>query len=120
MAAATTQTVYCLEHSRVYYERLKELVNESGVNNVAVCLCPIKGGWYDLSETDLPAHFAIGLNDGPSRQLGHRMGFFDHFDADVIVCDDVDDFAYRAQVMARMSGRQISTIEPRTMIIKNG
>lgn len=120
MAAATTQTVYCLEHSRVYYERLKELVNESGVNNVAVCLCPIKGGWYDLSETDLPAHFALGLNDSPPRQLGHRMGFFDHFDADVIVCDDVDDFAYRSQVLGRMAGRQISTIEPRTMIIRNG
>ena len=118
MAAATDHTVYCLEHSAVYYERLKELCEEADVK-VAVITCAIKDGWYDV-QASLPQHFALGLNDGPPRQIGSRMGFFDHFDADVIVCDDVDDMGFRAQVVERMKGRKIEYIEPRTMIIRHG
>jgi hypothetical protein len=118
MAAATKQTVYCLEHSAVWYERLKEMCAEAGVVNVGICRCDIKNGWYDVKD-ELPVHFALGLNDGPPRRLGSRMGFFDRFNPDVIVCDDVDDLAYRQKVEARFKGRDIQYIEPRTMIIRN-
>ncbi len=97
MAAATDQTVYCLEHNPAYAQKLRELVKEAGVSNVGLCVAPIKSGWYDLSDFDLPEYFSLGFNDGPPRTIGSRTGFYEAFGdkTKVIVVDDTDDQGYR-------------------------
>lgn len=121
MAAATNQIVYCLEHHALYSAQLQNMAAEAGVTNIGLCECPIKDGWYDLDTMDLPKKFAFGLNDGPPRQLGPRMGFFDMFGrvCDVIVCDDADDPSYLEDITkyADKHNREITIVEPRTAVL---
>lgn len=116
MAAATNQTVYCLEHSPVHYERLRDLSRQSGVTNIAIVACALKDGWYDIEKEDIPAHFSVGFNDGPPRKDGDRMKFFEHVTADVIVCDD----AVRADLegYAMRTNRRVEFAGDRTAIIR--
>ena len=123
MAAATDHPIYCLEHDPVWAERLEQLIFESGVSGIGVCLCPLKDGWYDLTDyPDLPAEFALGLNDGPPRALGGRQGFYERFGpiTDTIIADDADDRAYRAaiEVWCAENGRRVDFIEQRAALIR--
>tara|TARA_Y100000310_G_scaffold304804_1_gene344340 strand:+ start:9612 stop:10877 length:1266 start_codon:yes stop_codon:yes gene_type:complete len=123
MAAATDQRVYCLEHHGLYAAQLRQLVAEAGVSNVGLCVCPIKDGWYDPAGMEgLPHNFALGLNDGPTRQLGSRVGFFKHFGwaVDTIIADDADDEGFRAAISewAKENERRVDFIEPRAALIK--
>lgn len=95
MAAATSETVFCLEHDPYYASRLCKMAHEAGVE-VGLCLVPLVGEWYDLSDfRGLPERFALGLNDGPPRYLGgNRKLFFSKLKCDVIVSDDADDKGY--------------------------
>ncbi len=120
MAAATDQTVFCLEHHGLHAAKLRQMAAEAGVGNIGLCVCPIKDGWYDISgENDLPDHFALGLNDGPPRQLGDRMKFFDHVTADTIICDDADDPGYARQldVWAAANEYVVKTLERRAALL---
>jgi len=100
MAAASGRTVYCLEHSEIYAQKLREMARLVGVGNIGLCVCEIKDGFYDLTGKNLPDKFALGFNDGPPRMLGDRMKFFDHFSPDTVVCDDANDPAYLAKLKA--------------------
>ncbi len=103
MAAATDQPVYCLEHDPEWAEQLATMIEEAGVTGIALCLCPIKNGWYDLTDyPDLPSEFALGLNDGPPRTLANRMGFYECFGecTDTIIVDDADDDSYGDAIKA--------------------
>jgi len=123
MAAANPdQVVYAIEHNPLYAAKLRDLVRESGVKNVGLVECRIKNGWYDLSpHDDLPEKFALGLNDGPPRWLGSRMGFFDHLahKCKTIICDDAEDVGYLAQLTIYAEQREmgLQVIEPRTAIL---
>jgi hypothetical protein len=118
-AAAPDQMVYCLEHHGLYAAQLRQMAAEAGVTNIGLCVCPVKDGWYDLSGMDLPDSFALGLNDGPPRTIGSRMGFFEHLKADTIICDDADDAGYAGslETWATIHGRGIRFIEPRAALI---
>ena len=121
MAAATKQTVYCLEHSPTYAHRLKDIAHQAGVTNIGLRLCPIKDGWYDLTDMDLPDRFALGLNDGPPRQTGSRLPFFKHLNVDTVICDDADDPAYRAQLSAYAErvGRTVDFVSDRMAVVSD-
>lgn len=95
MAAATHQTVFCLEHDPYYASKLAKMAREAGVE-IGLCLVPLVGSWYDLSDLNgLPEHFALGLNDGPPRYLGgDRKEFFSRVKCDKIISDDADSPSY--------------------------
>lgn len=122
MAAATDQTVYCLEHDPVWAARLEKMAIEAGVR-VSLCLAPLRDGWYDLEPFhDLPERFAVGLNDGPPRDLGRRMDFFERLGnrCDNIVVDDVDERAYADEVerWALDNARSIQFVDDRGALIR--
>jgi|10_taG_2_1085330.scaffolds.fasta_scaffold16472_3 predicted O-methyltransferase YrrM len=121
-AANSNHTVYCLEHHGLYQAQLKQMAAEAGVENIGLCKVPVTDGWYDLSDMqDLPGRFAMGVNDGPPRQIGSRMGFYKHLGdrCDIIVADDMDDDGYliAARDWARSSGRELTFLEPRSALI---
>jgi predicted O-methyltransferase YrrM len=106
MAAATEQTVFCLEHHGVHIAKLKQMSAESGITNIGLCACPIKGDWYDLTDMGLPDRFSVGLVDGPPRHCSNRLRFLDEFVVDTILVDDAEEtslHAVRADV--QYSGR---------------
>lgn len=117
------QTVYCLEHDPVYAEKLRQMAREVGLKNIGLCVCPIKNGWYDLKGMNLPYSFALGLNDGPPRTDGSRMGFFDAFGSKVdnVIADDADDPSYREALekWAKKEGKTFDFIEPRAALIRS-
>jgi len=119
MAAANPdQTVFCLEHDPLWAMQLERWAYEAGVKNIALCQTNIVDGWYDLEPfPDLPKRFALGLNDGPPRALGNRMGFFDHFSCDVIVADDADTYAAEIEAWCAANERPV-TFETRLAIIR--
>lgn len=93
MAAATKETVYCLEHDPYWAGKTTEMAKNAGVD-IKIKMCGIKDGWYIIPD-DLPGEFALGLNDGPPRDVGDRLKFFDHFgETDTIIVDDADDVNY--------------------------
>lgn len=119
MAAATSHTVYCLEHHGLYAAKLRQMAAEAGVDNIGLCIVPIKGGFYDTSEfIGLPDKFAMGVVDGPPRPSSRQV-FFEHFSPDVAVCDDVDEPGYLARVerAAEKHGYGVTLLEPRTAIL---
>lgn len=121
-AAAPDQTVWCLEHSLYYAARVEHMAAEAGISNIAVVTCPIKDGWYDLSEDmkHLPEQFAVGLVDGPPRYCGDRMRFFDVFGdrVDSILADDADDPTYAAKLTTWADDRdRFSEIDQRAAVI---
>ena len=124
MAAVAEHPVYCIEHDPIWAAHLETMIEESGVSGICLCLCPIKNGWYDLSEVEetLPKQFALGLNDGPPRALGSRMGFYDRFGncTENIVVDDVDDREYGDLVVkwCEKNGKRVDFIEQRTALIR--
>lgn len=121
MAAATDQQVYCIEHDERWAQQLRVIANEAGVS-IGLCVCPIVDGWYDLDDLDLPEHFALGLNDGPPRTHGSRMGFFPEFGhrCDNIVCDDADDPGYAKALTDWVSqnGRTVDFVDLRAALIR--
>lgn len=121
MAAATDQTVYCIEHEDFFARCMKQMAYSAGLQNIALVTAPIRDGWYDI-ESDLgalPDRFAVGLNDGPPRELGDRMRFFDYFNPDVIIADDADNPEYftKLTAWAKSQGRDIHLPEMRAAII---
>ena len=125
MAAATKNTVYCLEHHALHAAQLKQLAAEAGVGNIGLCECRMKDRWYDPNDMDgLPEHFSVGLNDGPPRTVGSRMGFYEYFGGrvDTIIVDDADDAAYADEltIWADSENRTITFIEPRAALIHTG
>ena len=121
MAAANPDhMVYCLEHSSHFADQTRAMALACGVGNIAIVHTNIKDGWYAL-EDKLPEHFAVGMNDGPPRQLGDRMKFFEHFGdkCDLILCDDADDPAYAQKLTtwAKEKDRAIAFPEFRSAII---
>jgi predicted O-methyltransferase YrrM len=124
MAAVTDQPIYCLEHDPFWAIRLGEMIEESGVSGIGVCDCAIKDGWYDLSdyETELPTEFALGLNDGPPRLVGDRMGFYERFGhrTETIIVDDADDRAYGTAIVewCAENGRRVDFIEQHAALIR--
>ncbi len=124
LAAVTKHPVYCLEHDPIWAARLEEMIVESGVSNIGICLCPIKDGWYDLTdyEAELPAQFALGLNDGPPRLVGDRMGFYERFGhcTDTIIVDDADDRSYGTAIVewCAENGKRVDFIEQRAALIR--
>lgn len=105
MAAATEQDVYVLEHDPLWAAQFEQMVAQAQLprQNIKLCQCGFDYGqaWYDLSDfPDLPNHFALGLNDGPPRTIGARMGFFERFGkiTDTIIVDDADDDIYAAKM----------------------
>jgi len=126
-AAAPDQTVWCIEDDDVWARDLATMAHEAGVSNIAICTQPIKDRWYDLTDIlgDLPKEFALGLNDGPSRFKGGRMGFFDAVGADIwscktIIVDDADDPGYAEAITtwAKAHGRKIDFVDERAALIR--
>tara|TARA_R110000796_G_scaffold203024_4_gene319329 strand:- start:2164 stop:3414 length:1251 start_codon:yes stop_codon:yes gene_type:complete len=122
MAAATNHTVYCLEHSEHYAERLRQLAHGANVHNIGLCLTDLVGGWYELTGKTLPSQFAFGLNDGPLRVLGDRRRFMDVFGdvTSTIMCDDTNEHGYKEFLKSWANDRQKEAvlIHPRSMVIK--
>lgn len=124
MAAATTHTVWCLEHNKHFASKTRQMAIDAGVPNIAIVHCDIANRWYSLSEEDLdqlPKSFALGLNDGPPRRIGDRMAFFGAFgdDCAMILSDDADDAGYAEKMTswAESRGRVIAFPEERSAII---
>lgn len=130
MAAANPDyKVWCLEHNPHFANQTIAMAQACGVTNINIVHCEINydaawdATWYDLGEdmAELPEHFALGLNDGPPRQLGDRMYFFDVFGdrCDMIVSDDADDAGYASQLTtwAESKDREIAFPEFRSAII---
>lgn len=122
MAAATDQTVWCVEHSDYFAGSLEHMAATAGVKNISVVTAPIKGGWYALGadKEAMPARYALGLVDGPPRVMGDRMGFFGEFgeQTEVILADDADDLGYagRLRDWAEAHGRTVQ-IDGRAAVI---
>ncbi|MGI9485406.1 MAG: hypothetical protein ACR2RF_05900 [Geminicoccaceae bacterium] len=126
MAAATDQTIWCVEHDAFFASRLEAMARSAGVSNIALVTCPLKNDWYDLSEDmgALPDRFALALVDGPPRYLAKRMPFFETFGhrADVIVCDDANEGTYAVDLRKwadvhnreiRIEGSRLAIIMPK-------
>ena len=123
MAAATKETVFCLEHSAVHIAQLKQMVHDAGVQNIGLCVVPVAAGWYDVkSFKGLPDEFAFGLNDGPPRQIGSRDGYFREFGEKVktFVCDDMNDPNYKQYVegWAAERSRPVQYVSNRVAVIQ--
>lgn len=123
MAAANPEvTVYCLEHDLGWITKIKALALETGVTNIAIVSCALEDRWYKVGD-ELPEYFALGLNDGPPRDLGNRVGFFDHGWADrceIVVCDDADNPTYMAdlRIWAASKGWKVDFSGERAALIR--
>ncbi len=122
MAAANPdQRVYCIEHDPGWAAQLEAMAWKARTFNISIVTAPIRDGWYAIDD-ELPERFALGLNDGPPRQFGSRMGFFEHFGkrCDVIIADDADDFGYAEAIKewAANHGRPIDFIPERAALIR--
>lgn len=118
LGAATSNQVFCLEHDEAWASRTEKMIRDAGLTNSHVIRCDIKDGWYDIPKS-LPGDFALGLNDGPPRTLGSRMGFFDHFGSvPSIICDDADDRGYGDALAhwCKERGRRIDFIQRAAVI----
>lgn len=121
MAAANpAQEVYCLEHIDYFGDLLHGLAREASVSNITLVRCKMKDDWYDIERIPLPDKFALGICDGPPRQFGSRMKFFDVFGerCDVLAADDADDFQYAEQIRqwASAHGRAV-VVEGRAALV---
>ncbi|MGI9489089.1 MAG: hypothetical protein ACR2RF_25030 [Geminicoccaceae bacterium] len=121
MAAATDQTVWCLEHDYGWAAQVENIAHKAGTLNIAVCTYRLKDGWYDITD-DLPERFSLGLHDGPPRRHGGRMAFFEHMAdrCDTLVIDDADDPGYSRAIEAwsAKKGRKLDFIEDRAALIR--
>ena len=123
MAAANPDhEVYCLEHDPGWAAQLKVMAYTAGTTNIALCTQPIRDGWYDLSDIELPEKFALALVDGPPRNLASRMPFYERLGArcETIIVDDADDPGY-AEAMkewAAKNGRKVDFVDVRAALIR--
>lgn len=118
LGAATNEPVYCLEHDESWAVQTEKMLKDAGVENVTVLRSRIVDGWYDVP-AGLPSEFALGLNDGPPRTQGSRMGFFPRFgNTPSIICDDADDKGYGDALSAWCAerGRRIDFVERAAVI----
>ena len=123
MAAANPgHEVYCIEHDEGWAAQLKVMAYAAGVTNIALCTQPIRNGWYDLSDIELPEKFALALVDGPPRHLGSRMPFYARFGeaCETIIADDADDPGYAAAITtwATAHGRRVDFVADRAALIR--
>jgi hypothetical protein len=104
LAASTQQPVFAVEHERRFAEDLQTMAKAAGVRNIALVTAEIKDGWYDLADDmgSLPEQFGLGFVDGPPREGGDRMRFFDVFGhrCKVILCDDANSPSYTLKLKA--------------------
>lgn len=125
MAAATDQTVWCLEHDPFYAVQTKYFARQAGVENIAIVTATIKDGWYDLSEDmdGLPDKFSLGVVDGPPRYFGDRMKFFDIFGdrCEAFLADDADNAEYSDQLTewASQNGRTVEINERAAVLLSH-
>jgi hypothetical protein len=118
LAASTRHKVYSLEHDPHWANELEGMARKAGVSNIELRICPIRNGWYEVPN-DIPSEFALGLNDGPPRTIGSRMGFLERFgNTPQIICDDADDLGYGDDLQAWCGkhGRRIDFIERSAVI----
>ena len=123
MAAANPDhEVYCIEHDPGWAAQTEAMAYGAGVTNIAICTQPIRNGWYDLSDIELPGEFALALVDGPTRQLGSRMPFYERFGeaCETIIVDDVDDPTYAKAIAtwANENGRRVDFVGERAALIR--
>ena len=122
MAAATEQTVFCLEHHPGYAQRLRIMAAQAGVGNIGLCACPIVDRWYDIEGKTLPERFALGVNDGPPRSISDRAKFLDVFGGrvDSMIIDDTDDPAYRSNIesWAKVHQFTATSLGTRVMVMR--
>lgn len=125
MAAATEHEVYCLEHDRGWAAQLEAMASSAGTTNIALCMQPLRNGWYDLADikNDLPERFALALIDGPPRSIGDRMKFFGRLAGrcDSIIVDDMDapKYALDTTNWAKKHGFDVSFVPPRAALIRH-
>ena len=121
-AAAPEQTVWCVESSAAWAEQLKSMAYAAGITNINLCTQPIRDGWYDLSDIELPDWFGLALVDGPERRLGSRMPFYERLAerCEVIVADDTDDAGYAEEITtwAGQNGRRVDFVDERAALIR--
>ena len=121
-AAAPEQTVWGIEHGPAWAERLKSMAYSAGTTNIALCTQPIRDGWYDLSDIELPAQFALALVDGPPRNLGSRTPFYERLAdrCETIIADDADDPGYAEEIQAGAgrNGRRVDFVDERAVLIR--
>lgn len=123
-AAHPDQTVWCIEHDPAWAARVEQMALEAGTRNIAIVTAKIRHGWYDLGDDlkHMPARFSLGLNDGPPRIHGSRMGFFSAFGAntDTIIVDDADDPGYRGAIedWCVTNRRTVDFVEERGALIR--
>jgi predicted O-methyltransferase YrrM len=121
-AACPDRRVWAIEHNPKHAEKLRDMVCQSGVKNIALVTAPIKGDWYDLSEDwqTLPSKFGFAFVDGPPRAEGKRLRFLEVFGdrAEVLMFDDADGDAYLEALTnwAAERGMQIQS-EDRSAVI---
>jgi hypothetical protein len=112
-----------MEHNLEYAQKLQREAERAGVNNIVMCLNPLKDGFYDISEdmAEMPDKFALGVLDGPPRGYGDRMKFFEVFGdkCGQIVVDDADDKGYAAnlQSWADDTGRDVKFSQMRVALV---
>lgn len=123
MAAVSDGPVYCLEHEAHWAARTKALAEEAGTRNVGICQAPMVDLWYQTEPFYLPAKFALGFCDGPPRNYGTRMRFFDVFGdrCEAIIVDDAkSDTRYLGQLQAwaDANGRTLQLLGRAALITK--
>ncbi len=123
MAAANPeQTVYCIEHDPGWAAQLETMAYTAGTTNIALCTQPIRNGWYDLLDIELPERFALALVDGPPRHLASRMPFYEGLAGrcETIIVDDADDPGYAEAITAwaTQAGRKIDFVDERAALIR--
>lgn len=123
MAAVSNHQVWCMEHDPEHAQKLEREARKAGVNNIVLCLNPLKGGFYDIAEDrkHMPPLFALGVLDGPPRAYGDRMAFLDEFGDECrqIVVDDADNAGYAEKLRAwsDASGREVMFSKMRVAVI---
>lgn len=124
MAAATSETVYSLEHLDHYATQTYAWAEEAGIaGNLGICCAPLKDFWYDIEKFPLPQKFALGFCDGPPRMYGTRMKFFDVLAprCSVIVVDDIksdNNYARAVHEWAAANGRTVTILGRAALIAK--
>ncbi|HEY4689751.1 MAG TPA: hypothetical protein VIK33_10595 [Anaerolineae bacterium] len=116
MAAATSETVYSLEHIDHYAAQTHAWAEEASIaGNLGICCAPLNDFWYDLDKFALPNKFALGFCDGPPRMYGTRLKFFDLLASrcSVIVADDIksdNNYARAVHEWAHANGRTVTIL----------
>lgn len=108
MAAANPAiTIYALEHSQEWFDRITGTAESLGLRNIRMRYAPLHDGWYARDQVP-DERFTLAVCDGPPRQLSDRSGIFDcaGIDGAVLVMDDAegDYIKHLAEWTARRGG----------------